>query len=242
MRTYPTPAKKGVEVSCTAGITDDGQWIRLYPVPYRLMDYDKRFKKYQWIDLNVTKASDPRPESYTPDIDSIRIDGSIGSERKWLKRKDHVFPLLSHCLCCLLEQRDAEGFPTLGFFKPARIERLRIEADDPAWDSKQLANLRQYTLFSVTPTNELEKIPFTFKYDFRCDHGTCSGHSISCTDWEMGASYRNWRRDYGDKWEEKFRQRYEYEMINLNDTHFYVGTLRSHPATWIIVGLFYPRR
>jgi len=34
VRTYPTPASRGVEVSCTAGITDTGNWIRLYPIPY----------------------------------------------------------------------------------------------------------------------------------------------------------------------------------------------------------------
>ena len=29
-------------------------------------------------------------------------------------------------------------------------------------------------------------------------------------------------------------------MIFEDDTHFYVGTVRHHPNTWIIVGLFYP--
>ena len=49
VRTYPTPARKGIEVSCTAGITDDGQWIRLFPVPYRFLEADQRFRKYQTI-------------------------------------------------------------------------------------------------------------------------------------------------------------------------------------------------
>jgi hypothetical protein len=43
-------------------------------------------------------------------------------------------------------------------------------------------------------------------------------------------------------WESKFRQRYEDEMINRYDTHFYVGTVHKFPASWIIVGLFYPPR
>jgi hypothetical protein len=61
-----------------------------------------------------------------------------------------------------------------------------------------------------------------------------------CTDWEMGESWRKWSRDYGDDWEAKFRQRYETEMIERNDTHLYVGTAHQHPYTWIIVGLVYP--
>ena len=56
----------------------------------------------------------------------------------------------------------------------------------------------------------------------------------------MGQSWRSWRSDYGDKWEEKFRKRYEKEMIEKYDTHFYVGTVHRHPHVWIIVGLFYP--
>jgi hypothetical protein len=29
-------------------------------------------------------------------------------------------------------------------------------------------------------------------------------------------------------------------MIEKKDTHFFVGTIHQHPASWIIVGLFYP--
>jgi hypothetical protein len=61
-----------------------------------------------------------------------------------------------------------------------------------------------------------------------------------CTDWEMGQSYRDWRRKYGDRWEAMFRQRYEREMIEKNDTHFFVGNIHQHPDNWLIVGLFYP--
>jgi hypothetical protein len=58
----------------------------------------------------------------------------------------------------------------------------------------------------------------------------------------MGQSYRRWSGDYGPDWEAKFRERYETEMIQKNDTHFYVGTVHKHPNRWIIVGLFYPPR
>jgi len=26
------------------------------------------------------------------------------------------------------------------------------------------------------------------------------------------------------------------------DTHFYVGTVKNYPKSWIVVGLFYPRK
>lgn len=68
----------------------------------------------------------------------------------------------------------------------------------------------------------------------------CNGHKMICTDWEMGESYRQWRGRYGDNWEAAFRQRYETEMIEKFDTHFYVGNLHQRPNAWIVVGLFYP--
>jgi hypothetical protein len=58
----------------------------------------------------------------------------------------------------------------------------------------------------------------------------------------MGESYRKWRRIYKGNWEQKFRQRYETDMIEKYDTYFYVGTVHRHPQTWIICGLFYPPR
>lgn len=242
-RTYPTPAKKGVEVSCTAGISE-GRWIRLFPVPYRFMDYDKRFSKYQWVELDVTKASDPRPESYVPNIDSVMIISRVDSKGdNWQRRKDIIYPLRSHCLCCLKADRDKNKYPTLGIFRPRAIHRLVIEPDEQEWTPEQLARLRQLPLFNVTPAKELEKIPYRFQYEFECDHTTCPGHTLTCTDWELAQSHRSWLEKYGsEEWEPKFRQKFEQEMIEKNDTHFYVGTMHGHPGTWIIVGLFYPRK
>ena len=56
VRTYPTPSAKSVEASCTAGVTADGQWIRLFPISYRLMAEERQFKKWQWIEVETLKA------------------------------------------------------------------------------------------------------------------------------------------------------------------------------------------
>lgn len=236
------PAKKGIEVSCTGGITDDGKWIRLFPVPYRFLDGDKRFKKYEWIKVSVTKATnDLRPESFRLNADSIEIGESVPTANGWRARRELIKPLLRGSMCQIRRERDEAGSPTLGIFKPREIRRLIIEpAGEPDWTANQLADLKQTLLFQTGPTRALEKIPYNFKYDIRCDEDGCSGHQMTCTDWEMCQSYRRWRTEYGDKWQSAFRQRYEDEMINRYDTHFYVGTVHQYPNTWIIVGLFYP--
>lgn len=242
VRTYPTPATKGVEVSCTGGITADLEWIRLFPLPYRFLRSDQQFHKYQWIEAKVIKASsDARPESYHIDRDSIKITSeTLPTTDTWSKRKEIIYQLKGHCLCCIKKERDEKGFPTLGIFKPKTIVGLDIEPDDPTWTKEQLDKLRQGDFLENAPMAELEKIPYKFRYSFHCDHAECPGHMAICTDWEMGQSYRKWRDSYGDDWESKFREKYESEMIQRYDTHFYVGTIHGHPHIWIIVGLFYP--
>ena len=243
VRTYPTPAMKGVEVSCTAGITDAGDWIRLFPVPYRRLPRHRQFRKYDWVDLMATRArGDIRPESFTPDIDSIRVGQHVGTAKNWSTRKQLLQPVTAHCLCCLQREREVKGYPTLGLFRPATIDRLLIEPDAPEWSPEQLARLQQGDMFNAEVPRLLEKIPYKFSYRFVCDHDTCPGHTLSTTDWELGQAYRIWRPKYGRDWEVAFRKKFEYEMKVENETHFYVGTLHGHPATWIIVGLFYPRR
>ena len=241
VRTYPTPAKNGAEVSCTAAITDQGEWLRLFPVPWRYLAAEQQFRRYQWVELTVNKASDPRPESYKLAQNGIKIlTEPLPTENNWQARRDIIEPLRSHCLCCLQKKRDADGYPTLGIFRPRKIEKLVITPDSADWTPAQIAILEQGHLFAEKLKQRLEKIPFRFQYNFFCDEGTCTGHTMICTDWEMAEAWRRWKDSYADKWEEKFRQRFETEMIEKYDTHLYVGTVHQHPKTWIIVGLFYP--
>src|SRR5206468_4128927 len=131
-------------------------------------------------------------------------------------------------------------YPTLGIFKPKKIEKLVITDAEPDWTPAQLDILKQGHLFEERPKKQLEKVPFNFQYHFYCDESTCNGHTLICTDCEIGESWRRWKKEYGKNWEEKFRLRYETEMIQKYDTHFYVGTMHQYPDVWIIVGLFYP--
>jgi len=244
VKTYPTPAKNGVEVSCTAAITRKGEWLRLFPIPFRFLGEDKKFKKYQWVRLRIKKASDHRRESFNIDPTSIELlsNEPLPSANKWDARKKLVFPLLSPSYCAAKAKRDTDGFPTLGIFRPKKIRRLLLEDVGEKWSTQELAKLRQRDMFDESLSRELEKIPYKFSYEFECEESDCPGHTVMCTDWEMGQAYRAWRRAYGADWERQFRIRFETEMIQKNDTHFYIGTLLQHPGNWIIVGLFYPMR
>ena len=51
--TYPHPSVKSEEVVCTAGIQENGEWVRLYPVSYRNCQPNQKFHKFQWIEVGL---------------------------------------------------------------------------------------------------------------------------------------------------------------------------------------------
>jgi hypothetical protein len=53
-KTYPSPSGKHVETSCVAGMDPKGRLIRLFPVPFRLIDGAQQFRKWQWISAERT--------------------------------------------------------------------------------------------------------------------------------------------------------------------------------------------
>ena len=241
VKTYPVPARTGVEVSCTAGVTEDGKWIRLFPIPFRLMESDRQFKKYQWIEVDVAKSSDPRPESYRINIESLRIlPDTLPTTSAWQARKDVVYPLKAHCLCCLQRAQDEAVHSTLGLFRPHKIKRFVIEKDRCKWTEAELAKLQQMSMFEGARPELLQKIPYRFSYEMSCDESDCRGHRLSCTDWELSEAYRKWRRQYASEWRDKLTEKFDDDMIQRLDTHFFVGTMRGYPRSWIVVGLFYP--
>jgi hypothetical protein len=54
-KTYPSPSSQYVETSCVAAMEESGQLVRLYPVPFRLMQDEAQFKKWQWIEADVKR-------------------------------------------------------------------------------------------------------------------------------------------------------------------------------------------
>src|SRR5262249_51895824 len=139
--------------------------------------------------VRTRKASnDARPESYRIDRDSINIVEFIGPDDNWRKRKHLVEPLRAHCQCCLLKEWTVNHKPSLGFFRPKEILRLEIDETSSDWTEEELSKLRQElpSMFDDQhrPKRELEKIPFEFRYLFRCDEVDCGTHRMLCSDWE----------------------------------------------------------
>ena len=94
VKTYPNPSRKYTESSYTAGLTRERKWLRIHPVPFRMLEHGQQFAKYQWIRGEVKRSSDPRPESHKINFDSIQtLDESLPPTNGWSHRRAFLEPV-----------------------------------------------------------------------------------------------------------------------------------------------------
>jgi hypothetical protein len=257
VKTYPTLSEKYAELVCTAGISEEGSWIRLYPLPFRKLDNDQKYKRYQWIEADIERnTSDFRIESHKVlNIDTIKIIESENTKVNWEERKRILFKSekVHTNLEELINLAKAPPYRSLAVFKPTKIMDFYSEPTERDWPQNKLEQIRekakQLSLFQ-TPDEVIEefkfvqKLPYLFKYRFKDDQGKESNLMIE--DWEVGTLYLNCLRNAnGDEGKalEKVREKYWDEFIT-RDIFFFLGTRKSdhHLALnpFSIVGVFYP--
>lgn len=249
-KTYPSPSGKHVETSCVAGMEEDGRLIRLFPIPFRLIDDEKQFKKWQWVNVRISKApNDHRPESHKVFFDTIVCDGDrLPTSHGWQARKEQLAKIsVFDDFASLDAARESKGV-TLGVMRPSRVLGLDITpTSKPDWTDEEKEKLvqqeRQGGLFEEADAKRiatLKKVPFDFHYRYACGTGDAAReyrHKIA--DWEAGALYMKCRSRYGDDWEPPFRKKIEQDLPAA-DLMFLMGTIHRFPDQWLIVSLIYP--
>jgi len=253
VKTYPTLSSKYNELVCTAGFKEDGTWVRIYPIPFRKMDFSNQYKKYQWIEINLTKnLSDPRPESYRPiDYKTIVLGERIDTDNgKWTKRKELVLKKIYYSMSKLILEAKTKNIATsLAVLKPKEILDFTIEETSIEWDKKKLSIAEQMDLFegNENPFKIVKKLPYKFSYIFK--DGNNKKCKMMIEDWEIGQLYWNClKRHEGNEIKacEDVRKKYYNEFVFKNDLYFFLGTTKTYhfwaPNPFIIIGVFYPLR
>lgn len=243
-KTYPSISTKYQETVCTAGILlseeeNPLQWIRIYPIRYRYLDFDKRYPRWAIVSAKIKRNDqDYRPESSKIDDNSLEIIRKIDTTNNWQERKSLVLSLQFRSIADI----QAQG-KSLGIIKPKSIERFFSKKTSREWNQKQQAVLNQLDLFE--PNIDLEKIPYKFFYQFTDEDNV--PHKYSISDWEIMELYRKCRdRSQLSGLEaeqyalEKVRQKLEDDFLESKDLYFIVGNLKNHAKSFMIIGLFYP--
>lgn len=257
VKTYPTLSSKYDELVCTAGLREDGSWIRIYPIPFRKLDFESRYAKYQWIELELVKnTSDPRPESFRPfDYDKIVTKEiiSTGKDRLWIERKKYVLKKVYNDITLLIsEAKDKNICTSLATFKPKEILDFKVEPVEREWDSDKLKKLKakakQTNMFekAENPFEVVQKLPYKFSYQFiDINNRKCK---LMIEDWEICQLYWNvLRRHKGDEKKacEDVRKKYFDDFAKTKDLYLFLGTTRQFhfmaPNPFVIIGTFHPK-
>ncbi|WP_448574240.1 hypothetical protein [Trichothermofontia sp.] len=130
-KTYPTISKTYRETVCTAGLLLDDeerplQWIRIYPVRYRDLDFDKRYPRWGIIRASIERNhKDYREESYRIDDSSIELVRKVGTENSWQERRDFFEPFLVKSIEAIKSQKHSLGIihPTIIDYSYEECER-----------------------------------------------------------------------------------------------------------------------
>jgi len=226
-------------------------------LPFRKLDYDNRYKKYQWLEAQLIKnESDPRPESYkVHDISKVKLIGNVvRTQNSWQERKRIIFsqnPIYEN-LTELIEKANNNEL-SLAIFKPNKIIDFIIEEVDREWSKEKLDYLenkaRQLSLFQTEEEVKKEfsivdKLPYKFSYRFNDIDGKES--KLMIEDWEIGMLYWNCLKSAnGDekKAVNKVKNKYLNQFLS-KDLYLFLGTTKQYHGwasnPFVIVGVFYP--
>lgn len=148
-KTYPELSSRHTETVCTGGVLEDESPVRLYPIPYRYLEGEKKFTNYQWITARIAKDTrDTRPESFHVEKDSL-VCGEVvpTSPDEWGKRAEIIFrnsKWLFDSVESLREKERKDG-TSLGIVEPKEIIIVKVKErnDEEKQNFKQkLENLK----------------------------------------------------------------------------------------------------
>ena len=135
-KTYPECSQKYGCLVCTAGINNQGEWRRLYPIPWALFwggnanAQAKGFQKFDVISLPIRrKTQDSRHESYYLNPHTVEDELQIVEHiKEWERRRTFLTSYLDPDLEMLCDAQRS-----LGLIKPRMIQdflqkdRTRLE-------------------------------------------------------------------------------------------------------------------
>jgi len=244
VKTYPHPSNKMKETVCTAGITDDGHWIRMYPIPHRYLKGPNKFRIFDWIEVIATKrpiSKDHRPESYSVESSSIKVIGHLDPKRDSIARYGFISQMEKTSLEQVIEEHKQSG-ASLATIRPHKMIGLTIEKDDPDWTDEQHTQLNQISLLDTEANPApLRKVPYKIYCHFECNDPNCKGHRLLLTSWEYNWTFLTLLDKERNDAQAAIKELNKRWMEQFSDTrlgYLMLGTVNSQDRfhTFIVIG------
>jgi len=216
---------------CTAGINEDGEWRRLYPVFWKTIK-NNEIKIWDLISVETRKPSrDPRPESRKIKNDTVENLGRAISDRE--EKRKYLNGLTDLQLPNAAEERR-----TLAIIKPTLFS-FSVEKREEEVDQATLYE----GVFQKRPYHNIGLF-----YRFKCGEEGCDlckvvgkFHTMECFDFGANHLYR--RYDNEKEAREKVRDMCFAKMKFDFDCWFAMGTHSLYPfLRWMIIGLLWMKK
>jgi hypothetical protein len=228
IKAAPQVGQRHGETVCCAGLDLYGNWLRLYPVSFRLLEDSKKFARWDRIRFKWRRPQDDaRIESLRVDQDSIEIIDD-------LKRAERERFLTRSIVTSLNKEREAGR--SLALLKP-EVQEFVVErktADEIRDETGRFQALRaQADLFAKAAT-PYHPCPYRFRYRYRIDDGERFG---TCQDRETEATFFKWSREYSEAGAIERMVRIFGEDYPRRGMLLAMGTHSQYPETWLINGV-----
>ncbi|WBB57432.1 hypothetical protein O7601_12430 [Verrucosispora sp. WMMD573] len=248
MKAAPSPSARYGETVCVGALGLDPpwtRWTRLYPIHFRELAADSRFRKYDIVRLQAMPAKkDVRHESWTPIVDTITTEQHLANQQS---RRNLLDPLVEDSMCRLNEQtRDAPSARSIALIRVADVSSMQIKRHRgwSAEDRRKIAGyLNQLDLLEPSKPTPLQAPRFTGSYRYRCADRRCRGHQQTLWDWEFVALQRRLTQLTDAEAADQLRRKFLGQLCASDrDVAFYVGNQAARPHSFSIGGVYAPRR
>lgn len=228
VKAFPQYSAKYEETVCCAGITEHGEFKRLYPIRYRKLGKEVAFNRWDWVSFRYRRPTrDPRPESCHVMEDQIKIDGKIPEKDRSIFLNRYVSESVHSA---------AEKGSSLALIRPKNSKFMIKKKKDSKIEKERIKYqkaVRQKSFFDKD-LGAIIPVPYEFKFKFQDEY---SSHIYKAGDWETSAMYhRAVEREGPDKAIE-WMDRVFNEDYPRNGMMFCVGTIAQYPSTWTLLGV-----
>lgn len=251
VKAAPNPSEKSGETVCVAGVAlrhgdTDMRWVRLYPINFRYLEADLRFRKYDIVEVDAVPAdSEPRVESWRPDMATMEVVDHLDP---WTRRRHYLDAAVEDSMCDLnAENTKGATGRSLALIRPKGVDGLDVRPH-PGWTPREQAKIDAYTnQLSLLPHEDrtpLEAPRMRAWYRYRCWSTHCRGHRQGVIDWEFVALQRqdSLRHASDEQMTEALRRKF-LDMMCGNpdrDLAFYVGNQSKRHHVFSVLGIYYP--
>lgn len=229
VKALPHRSSNYFETVCCAGIGHDYRWRRLYPVPFRVLEDNQRFGRWNWVSYRFTSpAHDGRQESQKVVPESISVVRKMNESER---------PKLAAALTRESVEEATARSETLTLIEPAAITLSYRRKSDQALEDERRKHadlVSQVSMFHRT-ASPLEPCPYEFEFRWKSAAGTTHNHT--CDDWETSTAFFRRRARLGEvEALRSLKETYEVDYLSKG-VRFALGTHSRRKAQWLLVGV-----